>query len=66
MSEVSTLRSHAFKVVLPRRISEHSESDLKLMLVSLKNTQVATSVHIRRIERELKRRGCSPMLLGRR
>ncbi|MFW9945113.1 MAG: hypothetical protein ACFFB7_08955 [Candidatus Sifarchaeia archaeon] len=66
MSEAHTWRKHTFKVVLPRRLSEETERDLKLMLVSLKNTRVATTVHIQRIERELKRRGCSLTLLGRR
>ncbi|MFX0046027.1 MAG: hypothetical protein ACFE8Z_09280 [Candidatus Hermodarchaeota archaeon] len=66
MSRTPKWRKHAFRVVLPRRLSEEKESDLKLMLVSLKNTRVATSVHIQRIEKELKRRGCSLTLLGRR
>ncbi|MHA2379232.1 MAG: hypothetical protein ACXADO_03125 [Candidatus Thorarchaeota archaeon] len=64
MGEVATWRKHAFKVVLPRKLSEHTESDLKLMLVSLKNTRVVTSVHIQRIERELKKRGCNLTLLS--
>jgi hypothetical protein len=66
MGEVSTFRKHSFAVVLPRRLSEHNESDLKLMLVSLKNARIASSVHILRIERELKKRGCNPTILGRR
>jgi len=65
-NKVTAWREHAFKVVLPRRLSEHTESDLKLMLVSLKNARVASSVHIQRIERELKKRGCSLTVMGRR
>ncbi len=66
MSDTAKWRKHAFKVVLPRRLSEETENDLRLMLVSLKNARVTTSVHIQRIERELKRRGCRLTLLGRR
>ncbi len=65
MGEVSTFRKHAFVVILPRKLSEHTESDLKLMLVSLKNARIASSVHILRIKRELKKRGCNPTILGR-
>jgi hypothetical protein len=58
------LRRHSFNVFLPRKLSEHSESDLKIMLVSLKNTLSVSTVHIVRIERELKKRGCSMSILG--
>ena len=63
-SSVSTWRKHAFNVILPRKLSEHSDSDLRLMLVSLKNTSVAVSVHIQRIERELRKRGSKLTILG--
>jgi len=49
-------RKHSFKVVLPRKLSEHNDSDLRLMRVSLKNTIAAASVHLLKIERELKER----------
>lgn len=57
MSNISNWRKNAFSVILPRKLSEHNDSDLRLMLVSLKNTTVAASVHIHRIERELEKRG---------
>jgi hypothetical protein len=57
------LRRHSFNVFLPRKLSEHTENDLKLMLVSLKNTLSVSTVHIARIERELKKRGCSMSIL---
>lgn len=63
-SSISTWRKHAFNVILPRKLSEHSDSDLRLMLVSLKNTSVAVSVHIQRIERELRKRGSKLTILG--
>jgi len=65
ISNGSNWRKHAFSVILPRKLSEHTDSDLKLMLVSLKNTTIAASVHIRKIERELKERGCNLTILGR-
>lgn len=65
ISNGSNWRKHAFSVILPKKLSEHSNSDLRLMLTSLKNTTVAASVHIVRIERELKERGCSPSILAR-
>lgn len=63
-SDVSRWRKHAFNVILPRQLSEHSESDLKLMRVSLKNAISASSVHLLRIERELKKRGSNLTILG--
>lgn len=64
MGEISRWRKHAFNVILPRKLSEHTESDLKLMRVSLKNAISASSVHILRIERELKKRGSNLTILG--
>jgi len=61
---VSRWRTHAFRVILPRKLSEHTDSDLKLMLVSLKNTAIATTVHTQRIERELQKRGSNLKILG--
>jgi hypothetical protein len=58
------LRRRSFNVFLPRKLSEHTESDLKLMLISLKNTLSVSTVHIGRIEGELKKRGCSLSILG--
>jgi hypothetical protein len=64
MGDISRWRKHAFNVILPRQLSEHSESDLKLMRVSLKNAISASSVHLLRIERELKKRGSNLTILG--
>jgi hypothetical protein len=63
-SDVAKWRKHAFNVILPRKLSKHSDSDLRLMLVSLKNARCASIVHIHRIERELKKRGSSLTILG--
>jgi len=57
-------RMHSLKVILPKKLSTHSDCDLKLMLVSLKNTMVTGAVHISRIEKELRRRGIEPSILG--
>ncbi|MGY5852938.1 MAG: hypothetical protein RTU92_05165 [Candidatus Thorarchaeota archaeon] len=54
---------HAFQVLLPKRIQSHNDNDLRLMLLSLKNTRNATVVHIQRIERELAKRGVSKSLI---
>ncbi len=57
MTEILRGRKKALNVILPRRIKEHSNNELRLMLVTLKNAIVATSVQITRIENELKHRG---------
>ncbi|MFX0108290.1 MAG: hypothetical protein ACFE7R_08405 [Candidatus Hodarchaeota archaeon] len=64
MSGVSHFRKHAFKVIIPIKVSGHTNSDLKLMLVSLKNARDVASVYISKIERELKKRDCKPAILG--
>ena len=63
LDDFSSYHNHSFNVILPRKLSEHTDSDLRLMLVSLKNTRTAVSVHILRIERELKKRGSSLTIL---
>ena len=64
ISNGSNWRKHSFSVILPRKLSDHNNSDLKLMRVSLKNTIVAASVHLLRIERELMKRGSDLTILG--
>ena len=61
MRTIDSLPGHrrAFQVLLPSRIQNHDDNDLRLMLLSLKNTRNATVVHIQRIERELSKRGVS-------
>ena len=63
ISNISNLRKRTFGVFLPRKLSKHTEGELKLMLISLKNAQRASTVHIGRIERELTKRGCSLSIL---
>lgn len=55
----SNWREHSFKAIIPRKLSDHNNSDLKLMRVSLKNTITAAAVHLQRVERELKKRESS-------
>lgn len=64
LDDFSSYHNHSFNVILPRKLSEHTNSDLRLMLVSLKNARWASTVHILRIERELKKRGSKLTILG--
>ncbi|MFW9976268.1 MAG: hypothetical protein ACFFDQ_13435 [Candidatus Thorarchaeota archaeon] len=57
MSRGMSGQKHSFKVILPEKVNAHTDHELRLMLVSLKNTIVASSVHISRIENELRKRG---------
>ena len=61
---VSNWRKHSFSVIIPRKLSEHTDIDLRLMRVSLMNAISAESVHLLRIERELKKRGSNLTILG--
>ncbi|MFX1272774.1 MAG: 4Fe-4S binding protein [Promethearchaeota archaeon] len=63
MTDAVSGRRHSFSLMLPRRAAIHSDSDLKLMLVSLKNTISTCSVYVSKIERELKKRGVVPTIL---
>ncbi|MFW9925816.1 MAG: hypothetical protein ACFFDM_03500 [Candidatus Thorarchaeota archaeon] len=63
LSDMSRWRKHSFNVILPRKLSEQTENDLKLMRVSLKNAISVSTVHMRRIERELEKRGCNLTIL---
>ncbi len=56
-------RVHNFSVILPQRGVRDSDSDLRLSLVSLKNSQAAIGVHIARIEKELHDRGVSRYII---
>ncbi|MDH4213865.1 MAG: hypothetical protein OEV85_08085 [Candidatus Thorarchaeota archaeon] len=56
-------RIHNFSVILPHRGVKDSDSDLRLSLVSLKNSQAAIAVHIARIEKELADRGVSRYII---
>ncbi|PNX52886.1 MAG: hypothetical protein BV458_07360 [Thermoplasmata archaeon M9B2D] len=64
MAEAISGRKHTLNVILPKKVSAHTDSELKLMLVTLKNAMVASSVHISRIEKELKERGVDPRILS--
>ncbi|MFW9958660.1 MAG: hypothetical protein ACFFCT_11375 [Candidatus Odinarchaeota archaeon] len=64
MTKTISGRKHTLNVFLPRKIRTHTDSELKLMLVTLKNAIVASSVHISRIEKELEERGSDPRILS--
>jgi len=64
MTEAISGRKHTLNVILPKKVSTHTDSELKLMLVTLKNAMVASSVHISRIEKELKERGVDSRILS--
>ncbi|MFW9961400.1 MAG: hypothetical protein ACFFDV_10295 [Candidatus Thorarchaeota archaeon] len=64
MADAISGRKHTFNVILPKKVSTHTDSELKLMLVTLKNAIVASSVHISRIEKELKERGVDSRILS--
>ena len=63
LDNFSSYHNHSFNVILPRKLSEHTDNDLKLMRVSLKNAITASTIHLLRIERELKKRGSSLTIL---
>jgi hypothetical protein len=56
-------RAHNFQAILPQRGLRDSNRDLRLSLVSLKNSQAAIGVHIARIEKELERRKVSKYII---
>jgi hypothetical protein len=56
-------RTHNFCVILPQKGSGNTNSELRLSLVSLKNSQAAIGVHIARIERELADRRVSQYII---
>jgi hypothetical protein len=57
-------RKLALNVIPPRRMNTHTDSELKLMLVTLKNAMVVDSLDISRSERELKERGTDSRILS--
>jgi hypothetical protein len=57
-------RKYSFPVLLPKRLKTDSDADLRFQLVSLKNAESALVVHIKRIERELEKRGSHTQILG--
>ncbi len=57
MSRAMSGQKHSFKVILPEKVNDHTDHELRLMLVSLKNAIIASSVHISKIENELRKRG---------
>ena len=63
ISDASNWRKHSFSVILPRKLSKHTDIDLRLMRVSLMNAISAETVHLLRIERELRERGSSLTIL---
>ncbi|MGD9381002.1 MAG: hypothetical protein PVI03_01005 [Candidatus Thorarchaeota archaeon] len=57
-------RKYSLPVLLPKRLKTDSDADLRFQLVSLKNAESALVVHIKRIERELEKRGSHSQILG--
>ena len=62
MKKEANERKLAFKCCIPSNISECSDDDLRLSLVTLKNARMNVEVCIGRLEKELERRGTSPGL----
>ncbi len=56
-------RKLSFKCCVPARMSDCSDDELRLSLVTLKNALVNVTVCISKLERELKKRGVSTSLL---
>jgi hypothetical protein len=63
---INTAKAHrvySFKAILPQRGLGDTDRDLRLSLVSLKNSQAAIGVHIARIEKELEERKVSKYII---
>jgi hypothetical protein len=56
-------RKLSFKCCVPARITDCSDDELRLGLVTLKNALANITVCMSRLERELKKRGASASLL---
>lgn len=64
MTDTIRGRRISLNVLLPLKIHTHTEDELRLMLVTLRNSIVASSVHISRIENELRKRGVDRRILS--
>jgi len=51
-----SFRAITIKVIVPRRGTHHSISDLELMLVSLRNAISVCSIYTNKVERSLQKR----------
>ena len=60
LTQQKHLKLHA---LLPDKVKYASDSDLRLSLISLKNTQSALGVHVTKIEKELSNRGVSKYII---
>ena len=60
LTNPKNLKLHA---LIPERVKSATNNDLRLSLVSLKNTQAALAVHVMKIERELANRGVSKYII---
>lgn len=57
-------RKLTFRCCVPTKLSTCSDSDLRVGLVGLKNTLANVTICIRKIERELERRGVPHSILA--
>lgn len=64
MSKEEQGRKLTFKCCVPHKLSTCSDDDLRVSLVGLKNTLANVTVCIRKIERELERRGAPISILA--
>jgi hypothetical protein len=64
MNGIVSGRKHSFNVILPKRGYDYTDDELRLMLVTLKNAIVAGSVHISKIENELRKRKVDSRILS--
>jgi len=64
MTDCLTQQRHLkFHALLPEKLKSATDSDLRLSLISLKNTQSALAVHVMKIEGELSNRGVSKYII---
>lgn len=64
MTECLTHQRHLkLHALLPEKVKSATDIDLRLSLISLKNTQSALAVHVMKIERELSNRGVSKYII---
>jgi len=66
LDTTETLTDHKnlkLQALLPEKVKSATDTDLRLSLISLKNTQSAIGVHVVRIERELTNRGVSKYII---
>lgn len=64
MTECLTQQRHLkLRALVPEKLKSATDSDLRLSLISLKNTQSAIAIHVMKIESELSKRGVSKYII---